>query len=135
METSSFWILVADSFEPWLRYVRSTVNRRDGLLIVGEARDGLQAVQKAIQLRPDLILLNISLDTINGVEAAKQIRKAFPGVKLLFVTQIIDQDIMAEALGNGADGYILKMDAEHELLPAIEAIRRGEKFISGGMKG
>jgi len=135
VETSSFWILVADSFEPWLRYVRSTVNRRDGLLIVGEARDGLQAVQKAIQLRPDLILLNISLDTINGVEAAKQIRKAFPGAKLLFVTQIIDQDIMAEALSNGADGYILKMDAEHELLPAIEAIRRGEKFISGGMKG
>lgn len=115
--------------------MRSYLGKRDGLQIVGEAKDGLQAVQQAIELRPDLVLLSLGLPKLNGLQAAKQIRKAIPGVKLLLATQIIDREISAEALSNGADGYILKMDAQRELLPAIEAIRRGEKFIGGGMKG
>jgi len=103
--------------------------------IVGEARDGLEVVQKAIELRPDLVLLSLGLPKLTGIQAAKQIRKAIPGVKLLFATQIVDQDMKAEALSSGADGYVLKMDAQRELLPAIRAIRQGEKFIGGGMQG
>ena len=135
MATSSFRILVADSFEPWLNYVCSTLKGREGMQIVGEARDGLEVVQKAIELRPDLVLLSLGLPKLTGIQAAKQIRKAIPGVKLLFATQIVDQDMKAEALSSGADGYVLKMDAQRELLPAIRAIRQGEKFIGGGMQG
>ena len=136
METSSFRILIADSFEPWVRYVSSTLVKDESLQIVGVASDGLEAVQKAIELKPDLVLLSVGLSLhLNGIEAAKRIIKAVPGVKLLFATQIIDPDLMTEILRIGAHGYISKMNAERELLPAIGAIRRGEKFIGGGMKG
>ena len=136
MERSSFRILVADSFEPWRRYVSSTLQKDESLEIVGVASDGFEAVQKAIELNPDLVLLSVGLSPhLNGIEAAKRIIKAVPGVKLLFATQIIDPDIMTEALSNGAHGYIWKIDAQRELLPAIKAIRRGEIFIGGGLKG
>ena len=136
METSSFRILIADNFEPWRRYVSSTLQRDESLQIVGMASSGLEAVQKAIELKPDLILLSLGLfPQTKGIEAAQRIIKAIPGVKLLFATQIIDPEIMTEALSNGAHGYIWKMDAQRELVLAIRAIRRGEKFISSGMKG
>ena len=135
METSSFRILIADSFEPWLRYASSTLEKDESLQIVGVASDGLEAVQKAIELKPDLVLLSVGLPKLNGIEAAKRISEAVPGVKLLFATQIIDPDIMTEALSNGAHGYIWKIDAQRELLHAIRAIRQGEKFIGSGMKG
>ena len=137
METSLFRILVADGFEPWRRYVAFTLKQDQCLRIVGVALDGLEAVQKAIELKPDLVLLSVGLPKLNGIGAAKQIRKAIPGVKLLFATQMVDADMMAEALKNGANGYILKMNAQSELLAAIRAIRRGEKFVSSHerMKG
>ena len=135
LETSLFRILVADSFEPWHHYVSSTLQKDQSLQIVGVAFNGFEAVQRAIELRPDLVLLSVGLPKLNGIEAAKRISEAVPGVKLLFATQIIDPDVMTEALSYGGDGYIWKMDAQRELLPAIKAIRRGEKFISSGMKG
>jgi DNA-binding NarL/FixJ family response regulator len=131
METSSFRILVVDNYEPWRRYVSSTLEEREGLQVVGETGDGLEAVRKAIELRPDLVLLDIGLSGVNGLEAAKQISDAVPGVKLLFATQDRDAEIMKAALSNGAHGYILKIEANHELLPAINAILHGEKFVSG----
>ena len=102
---------------------------------MGEAIDGLGSVQKAAELKPDLVLLSVGLPKLNGIEAAKAIRKAVPGVKLLFATQIIDEGVMKAAMSNGAHGYISKMNAQSELLPAIRAILRGEKFIGGGIKG
>ena len=136
METPSFRILIADSFEPWRRYASSTLEKDQGLEIVGMASNGLEAVQKTIELKPDLVLLSVGLyPHLNGIEVAKRIVKAVPGVKLLFATQIIDPEVMAEALSNGAHGYIWKSDAQRELLPAIRAIRLGEKFIGSGMKG
>ena len=136
VETSSFRILIADNFEPWRRFASSTLEKDESLQIVGMAGSGLEAVQKAIELKPDLVLLSLDLfPQTNGIEAARRIIKAVPGVKLLFATQIIDPDVMTEALSNGAHGYVLKMDAQRELLPAIRAIRRGEKFIGSGMKG
>ena len=134
METSSFRILLADNFEPWRRYVASTLQQDQSLQIVGTASNGLEAVQKAIELKSDLVLLSLGLfPQTNGIEAANRIIKAVPGVKLLFATHMIDPDVMTEVLSNGADGYILKMDAQRELLPAIRAIRRGEKFIGSGI--
>ena len=133
--SSSLRILVADSFEPWRRYVSSIFEQDQSLQIVGEASNGLEAVQKAIELAPDLVLLSVGLPKLNGIEAVKKISQAAPGVKLLFATQILDADVMAEALRNGAHGYIWKMDAQRELLHAIRAIRAGEKFIGSGIKG
>jgi len=130
LETSSFRILVADGFEPWRRFVSSTLQQDQSLRIVGVVSDGLEAVQKAIELKPDLVLLSVGLPKLNGIEAAKQIRKAIPDVKLLFATQMVDADVMTKALGIGAHGCIWKMNAQTELLAAIRAIRRGEKFVS-----
>ena len=136
METQSFRILIADSFEAWRRYASSTLEKDERLQIVGVASDGLEAVQKAIELRPDMVLLSVGLSPhLNGIEAAKRIIKAVPGVKLLFATQIIDPDVMTEALSIGAHGFISKMAADRELLPAIKAILRGDKFIGSGIKG
>ena len=136
MEIPSFRILIADNFEPWRRYASLTLEKDQSLEIVGMATDGLEAVQKAIELKPDLVLLSVGLSPqLNGIEAAKRIIKAVAGVKLLFATQIIDPEVMMEALRNGAHGYIWKMDAQRELLPAIKAIRRGEQFIGRGMNG
>jgi DNA-binding NarL/FixJ family response regulator len=101
------------------RYASSTLQKEQGLEIVGMATNGFEAVQKAIELKPDLVLLSVGLSPhLNGIEA-----------------QIIDPDVMTEVLRIGGHAYISKMNAEGELLPAIRAIRRGEKFIGGGMKG
>jgi DNA-binding NarL/FixJ family response regulator len=127
VETSSFRILIADSFEPWRRYASSTLQKDESLQIVGMANNGLEAVQRAIELKPDLVLLSVGLSPhLNGIEAAKRIIQAVPGVKLLFATHIIDPEVMTEALSNGAHGYIWKMDAQRELLPAIRAIVAGK---------
>lgn len=135
METQSFRILIADSFEPWRRYASSTLQKDESLQIVGMASDGLEAVQKAVELKPDLVLLSVGLSPqLNDIEAAKRIIKAVPGVKILFATQIIDPDVMMEALSNEAHGYISKMGAAPELL-SMRAIRREEKFIGSGIKG
>jgi DNA-binding NarL/FixJ family response regulator len=136
VETSSFRILIADNFEPWRRYVSSALQKDESLEIVGMASDGFEAVQRAIEFKPDLVVLSVGLSPhLNGIEAAKRIIKAVPGVKLLFATQIIDPDVMTEVLRIGGHGYVSKMNAERELLPALRAIRRGEKFIGSGMKG
>ena len=132
MGISSFRILVADSFERWRRYVCSALEQDQSLRVVGVASDGLDAVQRAIELNPDLVLLGLGLPKLNRIEAAKQISKAIP-VKLLFATQTTDADVIAETLRSGAHGYIWKMDAGRDLLLAIRAILRGEKFIGDGM--
>jgi DNA-binding NarL/FixJ family response regulator len=135
METSLSRILIADGFEPWRRYVHSALEKCHCTQIVGEASNGWEAVQKAIELKPHLVLLAVALPKLNGIQAAQQIRKAVPGVKLLFATHMVDEDLRAAALSLGADAFIWKVDAQRELLPAIEALCRGEKFIGGGMKG
>jgi len=92
--------------------------------------DGLEAVRQAQELRPDLILLDIGLPSLNGIAAARQIHKLSPDSKILFISQEMSADFVQEALGTGASGYIVKIDAISELNLALEAILRGEKFVS-----
>jgi DNA-binding NarL/FixJ family response regulator len=98
--------------------------------IVGEAPTGLDAIQKASELKPDLVLLDIQLPDISGIEVSHRIGHAIPGTKIFFATQNNDPDLARAALSNGAYGLLLKADAQTELLPAIETVLRGEKFVS-----
>jgi DNA-binding NarL/FixJ family response regulator len=100
------------------------------LQLVAEASDGLEAVQKIQLLKPDLILLDISLPNLNGIEVAREISKSAHSVKILFVSNEIHTDVVNAALSNGALGYVAKADAGTELLPAIESALRGETFLS-----
>lgn len=128
-------ILVADDFEPWRRFLSSMIDTEPNWRIVYEVSDGLEAVQKAGELQPDLILLDIRLPKLNGIEAARQIRKLAPNSGILFVSTIDSPDIARKALNTGANGYIVKSDAGSELVSAVEAVIHGKRYISSRLKG
>jgi len=128
-------VLVVDDHQPFRNFVGETLQVRSELQVVGEASDGLEAVQKAEELLPDLILLDIGLPTLNGIEAAHRISMLVPSATVLFLSQENDEDVVATALSNGARGYVLKLDADRELLPAVESVLRGQRFISTGVTG
>ena len=134
MATSSIRALAVDDFEPFRRFVCSTLERIPDLQVIGEALDGLDAVQKAQELKPDLILLDVGLPNLNGVEAAKRIRQVAPGAAIIFLTQNSDKDVVRAALSTGARGYVLKTDAESELLTAVAGVLGGDTFVSSGIK-
>jgi DNA-binding NarL/FixJ family response regulator len=100
------------------------------LQVVGVASDGLEAVLKAEKLQPDLILLDIGLPKLDGIEAARHIRKIAPGSKIIFLTQEIDRDVARTALDAVGHGYVVKSDADGELFAAVEAVILGKKFVS-----
>ena len=128
-------ILVVDDFETSRRWVCSNLGTHEQLQVVGEAVDGLAAVQKAQELIPDLILMDIGLAELNGIEAARRIGHLLPSTKIIFLTQNSDVDLVKAAMSNGARGYIVKADAASELLPALEAVMRGERFVSARFNG
>ena len=131
---STVRVLVVDDFQAWRGFVCSTLRKNPELQVVGEASDGLEAVHKAKELQPDLIVLDLGLPTLNGIEAARQIRKLAPGSKILFVTQEASADVVQAALSSGAQGYILKARAALDLLPAVDAVLKGHQFVSSGLQ-
>ena len=112
-------ILVVDDFEPWRREVCTMLQRRPEFRVVAEVADGLEAVQKTQELKPDLILLDIGLPRLNGIEVAKRIRQIAPNAGIIFLTLNRDKETEQVALSTGARGYVLKTDAGRELLPAL----------------
>jgi DNA-binding NarL/FixJ family response regulator len=133
---SSIRILIADDFRDWRRQVHSLLQARATWQVIAEAVDGTEAVQRAEELKPDLILLDIGLPQLNGIEVARRIRQLSPNSKIIFVSQNSELDIVRAALSAGALGYVRKTDARRELLPAMDAVLRGEQFIcnSNGFK-
>jgi DNA-binding NarL/FixJ family response regulator len=123
-------ILLVDDFEPWRRLICLIVKKEPGLKITCEASDGLEAVQKAEELRPDLILLDIGLPHINGIEAARRIRQVSPNSKIVFLTMDNSPDTAQAALSTGAQGFVHKIRAQSELLPAIELVLRRQPVPS-----
>jgi len=132
---SSIRILIADDYEGWRRKIRRLLQVRREYQVVGEALDGAEAVHKAQELNPDLILLDIGLRKLNGIEAAHLIRQLSPSSKILVVSQNNDLEVVRAALSASARGYVLKADARSELLPAMEAVLQGKQFISNSLKG
>ena len=127
-------VLVVDDYEPWRRFVASEFQKLPELEIVGEASDGLGAVQQAGELHPDMILLDIGLPTLNGLEAANRIRQVAPDAKIIFLTQNNDRDVVRAALSTGARGYVLKTDAGRELFPAMVGVLDSNNFVSSGIQ-
>jgi DNA-binding NarL/FixJ family response regulator len=129
---SSVRVFVVDDFEPFRRFICSALGKRQELQVICEGADGQEAVQKAGELRPDLILLDIGLPTLTGIEAARKIRKLAPKSKIIFVSQESSPDVVQEALNVGARGYVFKTRAASDLLAAVEAVLEGRHFVSRG---
>ncbi len=107
---------------------------RPELQVICETSDGPEAVLKAEELKPDLIVLDIGLPKLNGIEAARRIRQLSPSSKIVFLSQNNDLDVVRAAFGTGAQGYVSKTDARSELLPAVDAVLRGRQFVSSSLK-
>lgn len=129
----SYRILIVDDLEAFRRFVNSALRGRTGFQVV-EASDGLAAIQKAEELKPDLIVLDIGLTSLNGLEVARHIREFDPSARILFLSQESSDDVIHEALALGAMGYVHKSSAQRDLLPAIEAVLKGKQFVSKSLK-
>ena len=120
-------VLVVDDYEPWRDHVRSVLQATIEWHIVGEAADGPEAIQKAAELAPDLILLDVGLPTLSGIKVAERILAVNPSQRILFISE--HRSLAEGALATGARGYIIKSDAAFELLPAMEAIVNGGRYV------
>jgi DNA-binding NarL/FixJ family response regulator len=126
----SIRILIADDYEPWRNQIRLLLLVRPEWQIICEVSDGLETVQKAQELEPDLIVLDIGLPQLNGIEVARRIRKLCPNSKIVFLSMDNSLDTVQAALSTGAQGFVHKACAQSELLSAIDTILRGGQFVS-----
>ena len=122
-------ILIADDHAVLRSGLRLLLNAQAGLEVVGEAGTGEETVEKALALRPDMLLLDIAMPGMNGLEVARQIRRQAPEVRIIVLTMYDDEAYLRQFLEMGAAGYVLKKAADTELVDAIRAVHRGESFI------
>src|ERR1700739_59517 len=108
-------ILVADDFEPWRIRIQEILKARPAWQIVFEATDGVKAVEKTAELHPDIVLLDIQMPGLSGIEAARRMLRVFPDLKIIFVSQSTDKDIIAAALETGAKAYMQKTRARERI--------------------
>jgi DNA-binding NarL/FixJ family response regulator len=125
--------LVVDDFASFRRRVCWMLEEKPEVRVICEAADGSEAVQKAAELQPDLILLDSDLPKLSGIEAARQIRKAAPKAKIIFLSQDSNPEIVQDAFSLGARGYVIKSDAARELLTAVNAVILGKQYVSRGL--
>ena len=123
-------VLVVDAFNAWRDFVTTSLGTQLNIHILGAASTGPEAVQKTLELRPDLVLLEIGLPELNGIEAARQIVRHVPETKILFLSSNSDPEVVREAFAVGGHGYVFKLDAATELVTGVESVRRGKKFLS-----
>jgi DNA-binding NarL/FixJ family response regulator len=107
----------------------------DGLTVVGHALDGVSALQGITELKPDVVVLDLAMPRMNGLTVTRHIKAEFPQIKIIILTMIVDSDMVIEALGLGADGYVSKSSAAHSLLEAIRAVMDGRRYISPEFDG
>jgi DNA-binding NarL/FixJ family response regulator len=129
----SIRVLVVDDFEPFRQFVQSALQKLADVQVIAESSDGLDAVQKAQELQPDLILIDVGLPKLNGIEAVRRIRQLSPSSRILFVSENRSADVAQEALNNGGSGYLFKSDVTSELLAAVKAVLAGKRYISANL--
>ena len=135
LDESIIRVLLVEDHQAFRHFARSVLEQKPELQIVYESSDGLEAVQKAGELQPDMIVLDIGLPSLNGIEAARQISKLSPKSRIVFFTQHSSADMAEAAFNAGALGYVIKVHAASELLAAVEAVCQGKRFISKGVSG
>jgi DNA-binding NarL/FixJ family response regulator len=128
-------VLIVDDFDPWRAFVIQHLNNHSHFRVLGCASDGLDGVQKAEELQPDLILLDISLPKLNGLDMARKVRKLVPKARILFLSSNADPDVVRAAFCAGGGGYVLKADAGGALLTGMEAVLLGKQFVSSSLAG
>jgi DNA-binding NarL/FixJ family response regulator len=123
-------ILVADDHGLVRRGARTLLQARHGWRVVGEAANGREAVEKAIELKPDVAVIDIGMPELDGVEVVRQIREAVPDTKVLVLTMHESGQVVRRALDAGARGYLLKSDLTECLLKAVRAVSEGKRFLT-----
>jgi len=132
--TSRLRVLVVEDHQRFRRVICELLQQRTDLQIVGEAADGLDAICQAEALRPDVVMLDIGLPLLSGIEVAGRIRAKVPDAKLMFVTNEPSLEVVEQAFRRGVHGYVYKPRVQRDLLPVLEAITRGGRFVSGGLE-
>jgi two-component system response regulator NreC len=127
---SKIRVLLAEDHTIVRKGLRALLEGEAGIEVIGEAEDGKEAVQKTQELLPDVVLMDISMPVLSGLEATRQIKKRFPGVKTLVLTRYADEEYVFQILRAGASGYVVKKAAPTELVLAIKATYRGDSFLS-----
>ena len=130
MKPSTVRVLVVDDFEPWRRFVSVMLRTKPGLAIVGEASDGSEAFQKAVELEPDLILMDIGLPTVKGLDTVRRIRDFVPEAKIILLSDESSFDVVQKAMTLGASAYVLKTSAAADLLTTVETVLSGLKIVN-----
>jgi DNA-binding NarL/FixJ family response regulator len=125
------WVLVVDDFEPFRNWAARLVGEELAQPVV-EAKDGLEAVEKARECRANLIILDIGLPKLNGIEAARQILDALPDSRIIFLSQENSAEVVLQAMHLGAFAYVAKARAGTDLLSAVREVQQGKKFVSNG---
>jgi len=126
-------LLIVDDYEAWRRTLTSIFQLRAEAKTIDEAVNGFEALRKAEDMKPDLLLLDIGLPGLNGIEVAKRLRETVPTTKIVLLSMYRQSELVAEALATGAHAYVLKTDVERELWTAIEAVLDGRKYVSTGL--
>ena len=125
-----YLIVLADDHMMFRQGVRRILEEIPAFRVTGEVKDGLELLRLLHTAPPHLVILDISMPNLRGIEATREIKKSHPDMKVLILTMHKDKEYLYHALGAGADGYILKEDADDELVAAIESIRQGNVYIS-----
>jgi two-component system response regulator NreC len=126
----SIRILLADDHTILRAGLKMMLNAQPDMEVVGEAQDGRQALQEAQRLQPDIILMDITMPDMNGIEATKQLKKVLPEVKVLILTMHEHEEYVFQALRAGASGYMLKEAADTDLISALRVIQSGQFYLS-----
>ena len=123
-------IILADDHTMFREGIKKIIESRGSLKIIGEVNNGLELLEQLKSVQPDLVILDISMPCLRGLEATREIKKGYPHVNVLILTMHKSRAYLHHAIAAGAEGYLLKEDADHELFSAIEAIREGKTYIS-----
>ena len=131
--TMAVRVMVVEDYEPFRRFLCAFLGAQEHLQLINELGDGLSAVASAEELQPDLIVLDIGLPGLNGIETARRIREVAAETKIVFLTQESSEEVVSAALRVGGDGYVLKARAQEDLLVAIDSVLQGRQFVSDGL--